>query len=364
LPVDPPPSNHKQQPEKIMTSLLKKISLTLLAAACLAGTVRAEEPPPFMGSYTGLVETDQKSKWQRHPVLAARVIGRGGNRFEVQLLPELHKRAPLFLTATAESRGDELKFEQDGWNITFTADGAKGTVDEKEGPISFELEKIEEFSPTLGMAPPEGAVVLFDGSNLDQWKHVKRQDEIEPTWKILEDGSMEIVTRRGKNAKGGGDLVTKETFGDVRLHLEFKTPYQPSSGGQGRGNSGLFFQHDYEVQILDSYGEAGLWDECGAMYKVWPPKVNACAPPGEWQTYDVEFRAARFNDAGGLESPPIITVRHNGILIHNQTPLNEVPGFRYADRQAPHQKEPGPISLQDHGNPVRFRNIWVAPLED
>ncbi len=349
---------------------MSHLKITNIAIVLLLGWLSvcfAEEPPPFMGSYVGMIKPPEgdKSKWQRHPPLAARVIGRGGDTYEVQLLPELHKRAQVYLAERVEAQpgSEELTLENGDWWITFTADGAAGTAPGRDNPVQFELKKLEPESPTLGKAPPDGAVVLFDGKNLDQWMHEKRGEELDPTWKILDAGSFEIVTGRGKNAKGGGDLISRQSFGDCRLHLEFKLPYEPGKGGQGRGNSGVFIQGEYEVQILDSYGSAGMWDECGALYKVWPPKVNACAPPGVWQTYDVEFRTARFGDDGKLTAPPVITVYQNGIPIHKNAELHEITQFTWAGRNREHQKDPGPIILQDHGHPVQFRNIWVAPLQ-
>jgi hypothetical protein len=148
----------------------------------------------------------------------------------------------------------------------------------------------------------------------------------------------------------------------VRLHIEFCLPYLPKESGQGRGNSGVFLQGAYEVQVLDSFGCEGHWRECGALYKVSPAKVNACLPPGQWQTYDVEFRAARFDGEGKLLAPPRISVSQNGIAIHADTVLAERTQHAKAGRDQPAVSGPGPIVLQDHGNPVRFRHVWVREL--
>lgn len=347
------------------TSLRQIIACCFIWILTVLSAQGGENPPPFMGSYVGMVETQARSKWIQHPQLAARVIGKGKNRYEVQLLPEFYKRANPYLVkmATAEAGADELILEADGWSITFTANGAEGTAPGKDDPIPFKLEKVKTFSPYLGMVPPENATVLFDGTSMSTWYHIKGGEEIPSTWKLLDDGSLEVVTRRGKNAQGGGDLVSRSVFGDCRVHIEFKLPYLPGKGGQNRSNSGIFVQELYEVQILDSYGALGNWDECGALYKVWPPKVNASAPPETWQTYDIEFRAARFNDAGKLLSPPVMTVYHNGIPIHKNAELHEITAFNLDKRSRPHAKQPGPIILQDHGHPVQYRNIWVAPLD-
>jgi hypothetical protein len=202
------------------------------------------------------------------------------------------------------------------------------------GEAMGELNKIERKSPTLGQKPPEGAIVLFDGTSLDPW----------------EKGRM---TPDGLLMEGA---VSKRKFRDFFIHLEFQTPFQPFARGQQRGNSGFYAQGRYEVQILDSFGEAGLKDHCGAIYGVAAPRVNMCYPPLSWQTYDIEFRAARFDQNGNKIENARMTVRHNGVLIHENV---EIPGPTRAALISTESPEPGPVYLQDHGNPVRFRNIWV-----
>lgn len=202
------------------------------------------------------------------------------------------------------------------------------------------LKKIERKSPTLGEKPPADAIVLFDGSSVDAFEGGK----------ITEDGLL---------AQG---CSSKAKFGDHKVHLEFRTPYQPEDSEQGRGNSGVYLQGRYEVQILDSFGLAGKHNECGGIYSIRDCDVNMCFPPLTWQTYDIEFRAARYGADGALVSKPRITVLHNGVKIHDNV---ELPADRNttAAPVAP-GPEPGPLYLQDHGNPVRFRNIWVLPLMD
>lgn len=335
---------------------LKRLAFLLLSSSLSASA--ESSPPPFVGSYEGLVPDAPKGYWASHPPLAARVIGLGDDQYEVQLLPELHKRAPHYLSAKVEATGDRLTLEQGKWKITFDGSKAIGAIKTNDTSVDFILPKTDSFSPTLGKEPPPGAIILFNGKDLSQWQHQNTKENPKPVWRITEDGAMEIQPRTRENRKGG-DLITKETFSDCHLHLEFRLPYLPSERGQSRGNSGLFFQGTYEIQILDSFGLSGAWDECGALYRVAPPKVNAAAAPGQWQTYDIEFTAARFDDTGSLISPPVITVRHNGILIHNQTEITEITAFQHSDRQSEHRQWPGPIRLQDHGSAVQFRNIWV-----
>ena len=196
--------------------------------------------------------------------------------------------------------------------------------------------------PGNGLEAPSDAIVLFDGTNLDAWKNGD-------AW-VIQNGYAEV---RGET------IHTNQAFGDCQLHLEFATPEVVKGKGQGRGNSGVFLMGKYEVQILDSFENPTYFDgQCGAVYKQQPPSVNASRKPGEWQSFDIVFTAPRFNQNGDLESPAFITVFHNGVLIHNHF---ELPGGTFWD-QAPHYKaHPSklPITLQNHGNPTRFRNIWI-----
>jgi hypothetical protein len=179
---------------------------------------------------------------------------------------------------------------------------------------------------------------------------------------LLENGAMEVRSARSKEDRDqgiGGDIETKEKFGDCRIHLEFRYPVEPGKSGQGRGNSGFFFQGSYEVQVLNSYGLGGLWNECGALYKTSPPQVNAARPPMEWQTYDIDYKASVWKD-GKIVSAPRITVRHNGQLIHNDAEIPHATAHAFATRgNVP--KGDGPIRLQDHSNAIQYRNIWLIP---
>ena len=154
--------------------------------------------------------------------------------------------------------------------------------------------------------------------------------------------------------------MTEQRFQSLRLHLEFRIPLLPSARGQARGNSGVHLQGRYEVQILDSYGLAGRDNECGAVYKVASPRVNMCAPPLQWQTFDIVFYAAHYNRQGQKTLGPRISVMHNGVAIHENLEIPEKTAFAPVSESA----EPGPIVLQDHGTPVQFRNIWLVELND
>jgi hypothetical protein len=198
-------------------------------------------------------------------------------------------------------------------------------------------------------APPKDAIVLFDGRDLAAFtgKGGKAQ------WKVA-DGCMEV--------NGTGDISTARAFGDCQLHLEWMAPAEVKGSSQARGNSGVFLMGRYEVQILDSYDNVTYADgQAAALYGQFPPLVNACRKPGEWQTYDIVFRAPAFAD-GGLVAPASVTVFHNGVLVHLDQQLLGPTAHRSLPRWEPHDPK-APIRLQDHGDPVRFRNVWVRELE-
>lgn len=191
-------------------------------------------------------------------------------------------------------------------------------------------------------SPPSDAVVLFDGSDLSQWKNGEN-------WPV----------RDGITFSGNGQIVSKESFGDCQLHVEWSAPTPAEGTGQGRGNSGIFMMGKYELQVLDSYENETYHDgQAGAIYKQTPPQVNAMRKPGEWNTYDIFWTAPRFAEDGSLESPAYITAIHNGVLIQNHFALKGDTPYHRPPAYTKHP-EKGPIAIQDHGNPVRFRNIWI-----
>lgn len=201
-------------------------------------------------------------------------------------------------------------------------------------------------------APPD-AVILFDGQDFSQWH---KGDGTPVGWK-LENDYMQVV-------KGTGSIRTKLGFGDCQLHLEWATPGQIESEGQGRGNSGVFLMGRYEVQVLDSYQNITYADgQAAAIYGQYPPLVNACRAPGEWQSYDIYFRRPRFDAEGRLREPARMTVVHNGMLVQNNVELTGPTGHH---QRPPYTAHPDklPLELQDHNNPVRFRNIWLRELSE
>jgi hypothetical protein len=199
-------------------------------------------------------------------------------------------------------------------------------------------------TPGENHSPPSDAIVLFDGKDLSKWEGGK--------W-IVEDG---VATAHG------GDIRTKESFGDYQLHVEWAEPEKVSGEGQGRGNSGVFLADRYEIQVLDSYQNPTYWDgACGSIYKQWPPMVNASRKPGEWQTYDIIFESPRFDDSGKLLKPGYATVLQNGIVVQNHSEIQGNTAWDQAPHYEPHPPRM-PIHLQYHGNPVRYRNIWLREI--
>jgi hypothetical protein len=197
---------------------------------------------------------------------------------------------------------------------------------------------------------PSDAVILFDGKDLSGWA---AQRGGEAGWKV-ENGYMEVTP-------GTGDIQTKQEFGDCQLHLEWAAPSVVKGESQGRGNSGVFLMGRYEIQVLDCYDNPTYSDgTAAAIYGEFPPLVNACRKPGEWQTYDIIWTGPRF-DGETLTRPAYVTVLHNGIIVHHHTELVGPTGHRDTYKYAPHPLT-GPLRLQDHGDLVRFRNIWYRPL--
>lgn len=252
---------------------------------------------------------------------------------------------PLFAVTLLAALSVTCLAQGVGYEDTPVIPGTQWRVHDKARPNP----PVVEPGPFAALEAPKDAIILFDGTDLSKW--TGRKDKA--SWKV-ENGYME-VTRTG-------DIRTRDTFGDIQLHLEFATPSEVKGSSQGRGNSGLFLMGMYEVQILDSYKNRSYADgQCGALYGQHPPLRNACRAPGEWQTYDVVFRAPRFAEDGKLISPARVTVIHNGVVVQNNQDFMGPTRHRATTSYKKHAPT-GPIKLQDHGNPMRFRNIWVRKL--
>ncbi|MGH9160748.1 MAG: 3-keto-disaccharide hydrolase [Vicinamibacteraceae bacterium] len=207
-------------------------------------------------------------------------------------------------------------------------------------------------TPGDSAAPPSDAIVLFDGKDLSHWVSEKGQGAA--GWKV-ENGYMEVV-------KGAGGIATKQRFGDSQLHIEWAAPAEVEGESQERGNSGVFLQGVYEVQVLDAYqNETYFHGTAGSVYKQHAPLVNAARKPGEWQTYDIIFRAPTFDSSGAVTAPAYVTVLWNGVLVQDHVEVKGTTTHQGAPKYEAHGAEL-PLLLQDHGNPVRFRNIWIRKL--
>lgn len=354
--------------------LMRQMAAGLLAAGIVSALPAAEAEnfypeaiDPRMGDYRG----------ERHLVdgsvepIFGQVVYRGEDRYYARLIRSLSEPLEPDVRFTGRREGKAVIFEPEMGSggdqvLQVTASGLLVAASLWEGEIdaagkrfrgefagysqgTFEMTSmgLQRYqSPTMGDEPPEGAVVLLDRGSLDQWS---KAGGGKPSWKRVKGGAIEVA--------GEANIVSKPQFGDHRLHLEFRTPYMPNHTGQARGNSGVYLLGRYEVQILDSYGLEGEWNECGGIYQVARPQLNMCAPPTVWQTYDIDFRAPRFENGNKVENARI-TVHHNGVLIHDNVELPGATGGSLARTEAPE----GPLVLQEHSDPVQYRNIWVQEL--
>lgn len=285
----------------------------------------------LQGEYSGRIQAGDFDE-----VWGAQIITLGDGKFELVGFKG-------GLPGDGWERGGEVRKHEgklvDGKAVVFEGDNVQLRAEDRQltilidGNAIAKLDKVERTSPTLGMAPPTGAIVLFDGKSLDAWENGQ-----------LIDGQW----------LGASNAATKQKFGDHTLHVEFRTPLMAASRGQARGNSGVYLQGRYELQVLDSFGLEGKNNECGGIYSISEPSVNMCLPPLTWQTYDIDFKAARYEGDKKVENARA-TIKHNGVVIHDNLELpHGTPGYK--------PEGPGKESLflQNHNDPVVFRNIWVV----
>ncbi|MBN9523461.1 DUF1080 domain-containing protein [bacterium] len=303
----------------------------------VADPSKAAADPDFaiQGEYVGEIPG--------HGKVGAQVVARGHGEFVVKAyhggLPGDGADMKDVITGTAVTKDGKVVAAMKKGAETSTAVIGGGEIKVAVGPDTITLKKVERKSPTLGLKAPEGAVVLFgapgDEKNWNGGKLAK-----------LSDGEFLDV-----------GVTSKQAFGAFKAHVEFRLPWMPNSTGQGRGNSGVYLQNRYECQVLDSFGLSGENNECGGIYTQHKPRVNMCLPPLVWQTYDLEFTPAVFGADGKKTANARATIRHNGVLIHDNVEFpRECPGGQ------PERPTPGVFQFQNHSDPVVFRNVWVVEV--
>jgi hypothetical protein len=283
--------------------------------------------------------------------VTARVVAQGNGAFIIDFLFDKEKAIRCEAQSPNKMAYPAFEGKSDTYHYRFA-----GSLSEERLKVVFtpfhpeksetmvEMKRVYNKPPTLGADPPQDAIVLLDGSNLDEW--YTRPEK----WHLHANGDIEVANP---------DLITHREFGDHKLHIEFQTPFMPHERGQARGNSGVYIHGVYEVQVLDSFGLPPADNDCGGIYKIATPTMNACLPPLEWQTYDITFRAPRFDADGKKTENARITVVHNGHTIHDDIEIPGLTGGALRDYEAPK----GPLKLQHHHDPVHYQNIWVEPLD-
>jgi hypothetical protein len=313
--------------------------LSFIAICVLGASARADEPRRIVFTDPADVDADFRIQGEYEGTIGktaragVQLVALGEGRFEGAIfskgLPGAgwdRSKLPL--------RGETSDGTVRLTGTNFAGRVENGTLSGTLDGIPVEFRRIARESPTLGARPPEGAIVLFDGTSVNAWDKGK-----------VEAGGLLAAGTR-----------SRRKFRDYLLHVEFRTPYMPFARGQARGNSGVYLNDQYEFQILDSFGLAGEKNECGAYYSLARPAINMCLPPLAWQTFDFDFTMARFDSTGQKTEPAVVTVRLNGVVIHDQY---KIPRTNSGGGQND-ETQPGSIYLQGHGNPVVFRNIWIV----
>lgn len=329
---------------RVAVSSFLVLSLTVAAVGVAVGQEQVYTDPDhvdddyrFQGEYRGWQRSRPSSR-SSEPV-GLQVIARGDGKFDATVYyGGLPGEGWFGKGARIDVSGETLDdlVELHGPQYRIEVDGEQAAVFTQDGRRAGLLHKVWRVSPTMGASPPAGAVVLFDGTGVD----------------LLKNGR---ITEEGYLDKGAD---TREAYGDFRMHVEFRCPYQPVARSQGRGNSGVYLQSRYEVQILDSFGLEGIENDCASLYRTRRPDFNMSFPPLTWQTFDIDFTSAKFDEKGNKIADMRISVWHNGVLVHNNV---EIPNKTGAGK--PEGPDPLPTRFQDHRDPVVFRNIWLVLKE-
>jgi hypothetical protein len=296
---------------------------------------------PFMGEYEGIFHADSKVTFKA----VGKVVDEGDrHRLVLYTTPETPIDQGAYVEISGQVDGSQLALFGLSGGYGWKGQIQDGTLRAQSGYGQyFEMKKIESKSPNAGLKPPAGAVVLLAYEPGQAPTEDMKNNWTNDAWVALPDGSMQITPKRGANR-------TRQQFGDIKqLHIEFWLPLEPKERGQGRANSGVYLADQYEVQVLDSFGLLDTSGDCGGIYNVARPRVNASLPPEVWQTYDITFRAPRMDASGKVTELPRLTVVFNGVKIHDNL---EIPMNRHRAK--------GPLQLQDHGHKIQFRNIWVV----
>jgi hypothetical protein len=313
----------------------------IIGLALILGFTTSLWAGPFMGEYEGTFHADSKVTLKA----VGKVVDEGDrHRVVLYTTPETPIDQGAYVEISGQVEGSELAISGLSGGYGWKGQIKDATLSVKSGYGQyFEVKKIESKSPNAGLKPPANAVVLLAYEPGKAPTEDMKDNWTNDGWVALPDGSMQITPKRGANR-------TRQQFGDIKqLHIEFWLPLEPKERGQGRANSGVYLADNYEVQVLDSFGLLDTSGDCGGIYNVARPRVNASLPPEVWQTYDITFRAPRMDASGKVTELPRLTVIHNGVKIHDNL---EIPMNRHRAK--------GPLQLQDHGHKIQFRNVWVV----
>jgi hypothetical protein len=334
---------------------MKKLVLFVVLALMVSLNIAsAQNNVPVYGNWEGEFKGEMASK-----SISAQIVGESRDTYRV----DLYIGGQKYQTQAVQKGrftlvSDMVDFGRDnGGQFMLTGNISRGrfvgSLDNGRSQSEFVLERVVDRSPTFGRKAPAGAIVLIEGEDASAEQKNKTFYEnwnVNPLWVVDGDGAVH---------KSGGNIFTKKEFGSAEIHVEFMPPYMPDARGQARGNSGVYVMGRYEVQVLDSFTDEPKDNLCGGIYQFGVPKVQACFPPATWQTYDITYKAPGFDSNGNKTSDAVITVVHNGKTVHENLVLNRCTPGGISNKEAP----TGPLWFQDHNDLVKFRNVWVKPLD-